>query len=398
MSKNDNLLCGQMPPQDLRPLKPFDERVLAFLTALSAALLKDREAKAYPDVITFGFFCRRANLEALRREYDGQLDDRLGRGVAFHIAPSNVPVNFAYSLTAALLAGNGSVVKASSKDFPQTRMIARGMDCLLAGEYADLSSYCCVLTYPREEQALTEKFCAQCNVRIIWGGDETVRRVREAPIAPRAFDVTFADRYSLACLSVQAILQMDERAIKALAQDFYNDTYLTDQNACTSPRLMLWVGTADEARAARERFWNAVHEYTAPRYPLEPVVAVDKLTAACRAAIEMEGARMIPAEDNLITRVEVMALSSDIEKHRCPGGFFVEYVGDTLDALKAIADERYQTLAYAGFEPQALKAFVTENRLRGIDRVVPIGHTMDFALTWDGYDLIRTLSRRVGMI
>ena len=34
-------------------------------------------------------------------------------------------------------------------------------------------------------------------------------------------------------------------------------------------------------------------------------------------------------------------------------------------------------------------------RPRGVDRIVPIGRTMDFSLMWDGYDLIRSMSRRI---
>jgi hypothetical protein len=36
---------------------------------------------------------------------------------------------------------------------------------------------------------------------------------------------------------------------------------------------------------------------------------------------------------------------------------------------------------------------VTSNRLPGIDRIVPVGEAMDIGSTWDGFDLIRTLSR-----
>ena len=56
------------------------------------------------------------------------------------------------------------------------------------------------------------------------------------------------------------------------------------------------------------------------------------------------------------------------------------------------------TLGYLGLEPEALRRFVRENALWGVDRIAPVGHTMDFALTWDGYDLIRTLSRRISAI
>ena len=33
--------------------------------------------------------------------------------------------------------------------------------------------------------------------------------------------------------------------------------------------------------------------------------------------------------------------------------------------------------------------------IRGVDRVVPMGHTMDFDLTWDGYNLVNQLTRVV---
>ena len=119
MSRNEpyTRLCGG-DWQSARPLAPFDGGVMAFLSDLGAALIADREARAYPDVVAFGFFCRRANLEALAREYEGAVSDRLGRGISFHIAPSNVPVNFAYSLAAGLLAG----VCFRSGRLPRTRL------------------------------------------------------------------------------------------------------------------------------------------------------------------------------------------------------------------------------------------------------------------------------------
>ncbi|MDD3334824.1 MAG: acyl-CoA reductase [Eubacteriales bacterium] len=398
MSKKLDCLCGEVPAAPVKPLAPFSQEAMGFLSALSARLLKDREAKAYPDVITFAFFCRRSSLEKMRQEYDGQLEGRLGRGICFHVAPSNVPINFAYSMAAALLAGNASVVKASSRDFIQTRIVCRAMAELLAGEWSCLTSYPCVVTYPREEQELTERFSSLCDVRVIWGGDETVRRVREAPLKPRAFDVTFADRYSLLCIRPEAILAMDERALVGLTLGFYNDTYLSDQNACTSPRLVYWVGERQQADRARERFWNAVYACVSARYPVEPVIAVDKLTAGCRAAIRLEGSRMEPTQDNRIVRVLLEELIPGMEDVRSPGGFFLEYVDETLDALCTVVDARYQTLSYVGFEPEVLKRFVMERGLSGIDRIAAVGHTMDFSLVWDGYDLIRSLSRKVAVL
>lgn len=397
MSNAVERLCGREPESGLRPLRPFAPEALDFLSALSAALLKDREVKAYPDVITFAYFCRKAHLARLQEEYAGQLDDRLGRGVVFHIAPSNVPINFAYSLTAALLSGNGSIVKASSRDFPQTRIVCRAMEKLLAEDFPALAPYVCVVTYPREAQDVTERFSARCHARVIWGGDETVRRVREAALPPRAVEVAFADRYSLLCIRPETVLALSADELERLAKDFYNDTYLTDQNACTAPRLIYWAGEGD-SREASERFFRAVGAYARQRYELAPVVAVDKLTAACRTAMSLEGAEIVTAPDNWVARVRVKRLCPELYDLRSPGGFFLEYAAPTLDALRDFVTPRVQTLSYLGFQPEELRHFVLENGLTGIDRIAPVGHTMDFALTWDGYDLIRTLSRSVSAL
>ena len=399
MSRSDlgTLLCGG-DWENAKPLAPFAEDVLSFLSDLSALLMKTPAARPYPDVITFAFFCRRAHLEQLRGQYQDALDNRLGRGLSFHIAPSNVPINFAYSLVAALLAGNACVVKASSQDFPQTRIVCAAMKQLLGGDHQSLQDHMNVIIYPRERQDITEQLSAACDSRIIWGGDETVRRVRSAPLAPHANEVTFPDRYSLLAIRAEAVLQMDDKQLEKAAQGFYNDTYLTDQNACTSPRLLYWLGSGDTLQQAQDRFWNAVRGYAASRYPLEPVVAVDKLTAAYRAALQLPGSRIVPMADNLVVRIQLASLSGDIEENRCAGGFFLEYAAETLADLIPVVKRKYQTLSYLGLNPDELRRFVRDNRLTGIDRIAPVGSTMDFSLTWDGIDLIRTLSRVIDAI
>lgn len=394
-ASNVNWLCGG-DYAAAKPLKPFAEPVLSFLADVGTALLKDRQAKAYPDVVTFAFFCRRANLEALKAPYTG-MENRIGRGLSFHIAPSNVPINFAYSLVAALLAGNACIVKASSQDFAQTRIVCQAMKALLEAEHAALAPYVNVCIYPREQQAVTEAFSAQCDARVIWGGDETVRRVRAAALQPRAVEIAFADRYSLLAVNAESVLAMDETALAKTAQGFFNDTYLTDQNACTSPRLIYWLGDKEQTKSAQERFWAAVHAYVKPRYPIEPVVAVDKLTASYRAAIGLN-AKVNAMEDNLVVRLQVDHLPETIDEHRCAGGFFLEYAAKTLDALIPVVKTKYQTLSYIGLDAGELAQFVTDNGLMGIDRIAPVGHTMDFALVWDGYDLIQTLSRQITAI
>lgn len=391
MSSSERVLCGG-DWQNARPLRPFAPEMVDFLADLSAALLREPSARPYPDIVTFAFFIRRANLTRLEQEYP-DATQRLGRGMIFHIAPGNVPINFAYSLAAGLLAGNACVVKASSRDFAQTRIVCAVMKRVME-QHPAMAPYVTVLTYPREEQSRTESLSAACDGRVVWGGDETIRRVRQAPLPLHGVEIAFADRYSLLVIAAKAVLTMSDEALHRAAQDFYNDTFLTDQNACTAPRLLYWLGDGQTVRQAQSRFWQAVYEYVRPRYPVEPVVAVDKLTALCSAAIGLEGLRQ-PMPDNRIVRVSIPRLTENVDEYRCHGGFFVEYAAETPDDLIPVVKRKYQTLSCLGLEPAALRQFVMENGLPGIDRITPLGHTMDFDLIWDGYDLIRTLSRRI---
>ena len=393
------VLCGLRDPRvavNVPALPPFDPRATDFLAEASAALLRDPRAKAYPDVAAFAFFSRRANLAQLQSPYRLGAE-RLGRGLVFHIAPSNVPMNFAYSLTAALLAGNASIVKASSRGFAQVQLVCEVFQALLTGAHAALAPYVNVVEYAREQQDVTRAFSALCDVRVIWGGDETIRRVRQAELAPRAFDVTFADRWSMLACDAEAVAAMDGAALDRAAQGFYNDTYLYDQNACTTPRLIYWLGEGETLATAQERFWAAVYRYAKPRYAIDPVVAVDKRVALYRAAISLGGARLQPMPDNLCVRIGLAELRPEVVDLRCGGGYFLEYAADSLLPLAPLLTQKAQTVACLGLAPETVRDFVRSIGARGVDRIAAVGHTMDFSLVWDGYDLIETLSRRIGV-
>ena len=71
--------------------------------------------------MTFAFWIRRANIERLAREFgtSSQDQERLGLGLVLHFAPSNVPINFAFSYVFGLLAGNSGIVRVASPTSPQ---------------------------------------------------------------------------------------------------------------------------------------------------------------------------------------------------------------------------------------------------------------------------------------
>lgn len=373
---------------------PFCDEVIRFLNSVSRKLLQLTDAKAHPDIITFAFWCRKSSLLKMKAEHDSDCL-RLGRGVVFHIAPSNVPVNFAYSLAAGLLAGNANIVRVPTKEYLQVEIICAAIrDVLDDAEYSALANHVMLVRYDRDSD-LTAYLSRNADVRIIWGGDATINEIRQAPLSPRSFDITFADRYSLCVINAdEYVVSRDHEQI---AKGFYNDTYLFDQNACTAPHLVIWLGAPDNIKIAKDQFWGALHGYVQKHYVLQPILAVDKYTAACDLTVRLEGVRVARMPDNLIVRVAISSIPNDVEEYRNKAGYFLEYTAKTLDEIAESINRKYQTLSYFGLQPSILKDFIAKHRPSGIDRIVPIGRTTDFSLIWDGYDLICALSRVCGV-
>jgi hypothetical protein len=357
-----------------------------FLDKLSRVLLASPEARSYVDVASFAFWCRRAGLVQMKSSYP-DLDGRLGRGVAFHIAPSNVAVNFAYSMAAGLLTGNANVVRVPSVDFPQVRVIRDAVASALAAR-PDMTPYVCLLRYGHE-RAVNDALSAMCDTRVIWGGDRTIDEIRASRIGPRAMDVTFADRYSICLIDASRYLEMSDKA--RIAADFYNDTLLTDQNACTSPKLVAWMG--DGIEDARGLFWGAF-EARSSGYALQPISAVERLVKFCRLCADRGGARRVSWAGDIAFKVELDSLDDRVVDYFGNCGYFLEYRADCIDDLYPICGEGCQTMVVLGVDADVIDDFLLRRRPKGLDRIAPMGRAMDFSLRWDGYDLPYVMTRR----
>ena len=372
-----------------RPFAPFADCVVDFLNALSKILMK--KGKNFSDIVTFGFWCRKSAILKQKERYD-DLSSRIGRGIVFHSTPSNVPVNFAFSFASGLLAGNANIVRLPAKNFEQVEIICECVNNLLKSDFSNLAKYVCMLKYSSDEK-ITNFMSSICDTRIIWGGDQTIANIRKSPLGPRATEITFADRHSIAVMCADEYLKMNNK--DNIAINFYNDTYFSDQNACTSPRIIVWVG--DEKEKAKEVFWENIEKMVVKEYEMAPVQVVGKLTALFKVGAARK-VKLIPQKSQYITRVKADKMSSDLMDYKYNSGFFFEYDANDLSEILPICDKKCQTLTYLGIDPNNIKAFISEYRPDGVDRAVPMGKSMDFDLVWDGYDLIRELSRKFAVI
>ena len=377
----------------ISPVRPlFDEKVVSFLDDVSKEIMRDREARAYSDVITFAFWIRKASVLKLKERFAAKDDMvRMGKGVIFHISPSNVPINFAYSLVSGLLTGNVNVVRVPSKTYQQVRIVTSAINRVLE-TYPEMRLFIICIQYVKD-RSVNDFLSAMCDLRIVWGGNQTIADLRKSPLSPRSGEITFADRYSLAVIDSDRYISIDNK--EKVAEDFYNDTFVSDQNACTSPRIVIWMGKHIEE--AKQVFWKTEHEYAKERYHFQSIQGINKLMACCTVAVAIPDAKVLPHTDNLIVRVQVQELAENLMEYRDNRGYFYEYdCKDILELWPLCNDKRCQTIAYLGdkelFQP------LLRSGVKGIDRIVPMGKTMDFDLVWDGNQLPSMMTRTIAVM
>lgn len=376
-------------------LAPYDEHICDFLNDWSALLRSDAEAKTYPDVMSFSFWCRKGNILQLKEAYEKREPGcRIGRGMVFHIAPSNVAVNAAFTYVFGLLAGNANVVRVSSKQHPQIICLCRALSQVLhRREYQDILQITSFVTYDRDED-YTASYSAGCDARVIWGGDDTIQTVRRIPIPVRAVEMTFADRYSFGILDGRYLKTLDDAGWRSLAHGFYNDTYLMDQNACSTPHLLFWLQADSEIK---EKFWQMVYEQ-AVQYDLSDQKVSDKYTQLNEISVLYPEITKITRYENYLYVIDLVRekMSKDASLcYRGKFGMFFQTDLYTLDELPDFLDNRVQTCAVAGINPQKMKDIIFKRKCFGIDRIVPFGKTLDIGVVWDGYDMIQQLSRGI---
>lgn len=380
----DEKTLDAMGEYRVRPV--MNDRVIDFFHALSRGIQKNRQAREYVDLLSYAFWTRRSHLEKEKRRFENR--NKMGRGVSFHVTPSNVPVNFAVSMTSAALAGNACVIRVSNKPFEQVNIVTQIMRDLLQEEFSDLADMFCIVRYDHNQE-ITDALSELCDIRIIWGGDATIRQIRKSPIPPRTMEMTFSDRYSVALIDSDYYMEQDAEEI---AQLFYTDTYYSDQNACSSPKLVVWKGT--RTGEARSRFWETLGRKVERDYTFSNVMAIDKLDAFTQLAMQHPDVRYL-AEDNICVRIEIPELYPDLMQYKMYGGYFFEYCMEDIRELVPVLRKECQTLSFLGIDIKEVAALVKDSGCLGVDRIVHMGHTMDLSFFWDGYDMIDTMSRYV---
>ena len=90
---------------------------------------------------------------------------------------------------------------------------------------------------------------------------------------------------------------------------------------------------------------------------------------------------------------QVSKFPKDIENFRIGNGYFFEIYVKDIKAVNLNFNKKIQTITYYGFNKSKIEFLVKSSSLLNADRIVPVGRALEFDKVWDGYDLIRSLSK-----
>jgi hypothetical protein len=380
--------------------EPFGDDIVEFFAEYSRRLGSNSAIAALPDVRALSFWMRRSHLAALKAQFEtlrvpGTV--RLPRGIVFHMPPANVDTIFMYSWLLAALSGNRNVVRLPrQRDAAVNAMCMTLNELLATSDFGPLVPSVAVVGYGHES-AITAAISARADMRVVWGGDATVRKIREVPLPPRSVELTFADRYSLAAMNARAFLEANPRKRAQLVEDFVSDTFPFDQGACSSPQLVVWCGSAEDVESASNTFFAQVAEAACRRgYTVDAGTATAQTLAAASLAADHAVVRCRRYGRELLV-VEIEG-PGEIDRHHIGGGFLLSLRLTALADLVPFLTRADQTLTQFGFEEAELFDFA--GRVAGsggIDRIVAFGQALTFDRFWDGYDLLDVFTRAVSV-
>ncbi|MDR3515079.1 MAG: acyl-CoA reductase [Azospirillaceae bacterium] len=345
-----------------------------------------------PGIVHFAYWTRRAALYRLGRSFQARLPDGClakPRGLAFHLPPQNVEAIFLYSWVIAFLTGNANIVRLPSELSPQIQGV---LDLFLEALASAAEDSQIFVTYPVSED-LNRDISAQSDVRLVWGGDAKVRAFAPLPLRHGGKAIWFGDRVSFAVLDGEALVGLSPAAREELVSRLYNDIFIFDQMACSSPQVIHVVGDRTRHGEAVARLLDDLDRVAARKNTVPATgQVIRKMTALCTLAGQghaVEGKRL----SNALT-VATMA-GGDFPIAAIGGGFLQIRYLSALDALSDRIAENHQTLTYFGFGQAELSRMAERSTGQGLSRIVPVGEALDFSAVWDGYDLPGELSRLV---
>ena len=386
--KNEiDIVAGTFPDDKSEFLPLFDKNVLHFLEYISSKIFKNTESKKYPDLIDFGFWCRKKNIIKISSKMN--IDFRIPRGIALHITPSNVAMNSAFSLALGLLSGCKNIVRMPSKKFSQLEELIKIINNVLKiKKFSKLKNYICLIRYEKSE-SISKNLSQIVDTRLIWGGDDTAKLFKSFPTKLKCKDLIFPNKYSATILNFKKIDKLNKMNLDNLIKKFYVDTYTMDQLGCSSPKIIFLLNYSKK----HNYFWKKLEDYVTQNYEYNFSVTNKKIYNFNLLSIDNKfNFQKKNFKLNFIKLKNKNKLNND-HLDKLSYGTFLQIKINKIEEIKKYLNYNFQTLTYFGLSQIEIKKNFLNIKFKNIDRIVSVGQAFNMSIIWDGYNILEEMSK-----
>ncbi|MCW8107608.1 hypothetical protein OPS25_03695 [Alteromonas ponticola] len=367
-----------------KSLTPYDPLIISFTSALSKQLMAP-ESQHISELVALGFWLRENNII---KEFQHQFTCiRKPVGMVVHYTPANVDTMFVYSWICSLVCGNRNLIRLNSRLSELQNVLLNCISSVLAKpEFEAVAKTNAFIQYDKSLNELAIKISRSADARVLWGGDASVMAIRQLPIKPRCRDISFSDRYSASILNGD---ELSAENIKDVAEHLYRDIHPFNQQACSSPKIIFWKGSAT--------LQPEVLNFLDKKFSTNMSVTLKNEQLVMLQSMAVEGEIRQAFTHNSLLSIEIQSGASiDVTRHN--GQFSIWIVPiRRISELNDYCDDKLQTLTYWGINKEELVKFLSSTSIHGIDRLVPLGQALSFSSQWDGYSLVDQLTKIVSV-
>lgn len=316
------------------------------------------------------------------------------RGLVCHWLAGNVQILGMFALVQSIISKNVNLLKVSSRDdgvFTDILNEFKGVTYTSESGYSitgdDLLKTISVIYFSRHADKLGKEMSKEADVRIAWGGRESVETVSAYPARFDSETVIFGPKLSFSVIAKEELNSLQEA--KKLARKVSVDVSVFDQTGCASPHN-LYIEEGGEV--SPEEFCEILSDSmtkTELQIP-KPEMSPEQISQihSIRGVYDFKGT--FKGSETMTWTILLDDLD-EIDKPVYSRVLFVHKVVSIMDSLRFI-DENIQTIGIAAPTEKAL-AFATEATRRGVMRLPLIGRMLNFEMPWDGIFLFDRLVR-----
>jgi hypothetical protein len=320
------------------------------------------------------------------QESDKNLIRAQPMGVIGHWIAGNIPILGMISLVQGVLTKNINVIRVSKSfgnivpyiidSFKEVEFINE-YGKLISG--SEISKSISVIYYDKDDADFANKFSQRLNVRVVWGGLESVKAISGLKKTIDTVDIIFGPKYSYSVID-NSFLDNDNTA-KEIAQKLAFDVSAYEQRGCNSPHT---VFVQDKGNISIEQFCKHLANGLNGALRIIPKEELDAKTISkilnIRAEYSFSGLVLSSngTDWSVLYDPELTGIADP-----CYGRtIFVRKIDDIFDVLPE-TNHFHQSVGLAIRKDNKI-AFAEQLSRKGISRCPDIGSMSLYDIPWDG--------------